>query len=83
MLDIHEALRRKRAKYAQLSQQIELLQQAAAKLREVAPLLAEDADEDDAAVLPDLDEQPATKATAANAGAGTSTTVRATVPRWP
>ena len=41
MKDIHEVLRRKQAKYAQLSKQIEALQQAAEKLREVAPLLAE------------------------------------------
>jgi len=41
MKDIHEVLRRKQAKYAQLAKQIEALQQAAEKLREVAPLLAE------------------------------------------
>ncbi len=45
MKDIHEVLRRKQAKYAQLSKQIEALQQAAEKLREVAPLLAENEDE--------------------------------------
>ncbi len=39
MKDIHEVLRRKQAKYAQLGKQIEALQQAAEKLREVAPLL--------------------------------------------
>ena len=36
MKDIHEVLRHKQAKYAQLAKQIELLQQAAEKLREVA-----------------------------------------------
>ena len=41
MKDIHEVLRQKQAKYAQLGKQIEMLQQAAEKLREVAPLLAE------------------------------------------
>ena len=41
MKDIHEVLRRKQAQYAQLGTQIEMLQQAAEKLREVAPLLAE------------------------------------------
>ena len=46
MKDIHEVLRRKQAKYAQLSKQIEALQQAAEKLREVAPLLAENEDEE-------------------------------------
>ena len=56
MKDIHEVLRRKQAKYAQLSKQIEALQQAAEKLREVAPLLAE-SDEEESAVLVDVEEQ--------------------------
>jgi hypothetical protein len=59
MKDIHEVLRRKQARYAQLAKQIEMLQQAAEKLREVAPLLAE-IEDDDAAVLADVDEQPST-----------------------
>ena len=46
MKDIHEVLRQKQTKYAQLGKQIEMLQQAAEKLREVAPLLAENDDED-------------------------------------
>ena len=54
MKDIHEVLRRKQAKYAQLGKQIEMLQQAAEKLREVAPLLAEN-DDDDGAILLDAD----------------------------
>jgi len=85
MMDIHEALRRKQAKYAQLGKQIELLQQAADKLREVAPLLADNTEDDDAVVLPELDEQPAAKAAAAPAGAGNAApkAARATVPRWP
>ena len=37
MKDIHEVLRRKQAQYTQLGKQIEMLQQAAEKLREVAP----------------------------------------------
>ncbi len=41
MKDIHEVLRRKQAQYTTLGKQIEMLQQAAEKLREVAPLLAE------------------------------------------
>ena len=57
MKDIHEVLRIKQARYAQLAKQIEMLQQAAEKLREVAPLLAE-IDDDDAAVLSEVDEQP-------------------------
>ena len=42
MKDIHEVLRQKQTKYAQLGKQIEMLQQAGEKLREVAPLLAHD-----------------------------------------
>ena len=56
MKDIHEVLRRKQAKYAQLAKQIEALQQAAEKLREVAPLLAEN-EEDDNVVLAEMDEE--------------------------
>ena len=56
MKDIHEVLRRKQAKYAQLSKQIEALQQAAEKLREVAPLLAE-SDEEESAVLAEVEDQ--------------------------
>ena len=55
MKDIHEVLRQKQTKYAQLGKQIEMLQQAAEKLREVAPLLAENDDEDNA-VLMEVDE---------------------------
>jgi len=80
MKDIHEVLRRKQAKYAQLGKQIEMLQQAAEKLREVAPLLA-DTEDDDAAVLSDVDE-PAAKA--ASASAGTSAVkAKGAAPRWP
>ena len=56
MKDIHEVLRRKQAKYAQLAKQIEALQQAAEKLREVAPLLAEN-EEDDNVVLAEMDDE--------------------------
>jgi len=85
MLDIHEALRRKQAKYAQLGKQIELLQQAADKLREVAPLLAENSEDDDSVVLPELDEQSVgkTAAAAASSGGAAPKAARATVPRWP
>jgi hypothetical protein len=81
MKDIHEVLRRKQAKFAQLGKQIEMLQQAAEKLREVAPLLAEN-DEDDSAVLSEMDEQPQAKATAAGAGSA-SGKPRSSSPRWP
>jgi hypothetical protein len=83
MKDIHEVLRRKQAKYAQLGKQIEMLQQAAEKLREVAPLLA-DTDEDDAAVLSEVDEPQSTaKAAAASAGSPAAGKPRGTAPRWP
>ena len=80
MKDIHEVLRRKQAKYAQLGKQIEMLQQAAEKLREVAPLLAEN-EEDDSAILAEVDEPQAVKAAAA--GAGAPAKARAAAPRWP
>jgi indole-3-glycerol phosphate synthase len=88
MKDIHEVLRQKQTKYAQLGKQIEMLQQAAEKLREVAPLLAEN-DEEDNAVLMEVDESsPLSDAMAAKAGASTSGTAaskaaRPTAPRWP
>ena len=81
MKDIHEVLRRKQAKYAQLGKQIEMLQQAAEKLREVAPLLA-DTEDDDAAVLSEVDEQPAAKAASASAG-NSAAKAKGAAPRWP
>ena len=84
MKDIHEVLRQKQAKMAQLAKQIESLQQAAEKLREVAPLLAEN-DDDDVAVLGEADEQP--NAMAARAGSGSQAVppkpVPGRTPRWP
>jgi hypothetical protein len=86
MKDIHEVLRRKQAKYAQLGKQIEMLQQAAEKLREVASLLAEN-DDDDAAVLAELDEPtpPVARAAAAPQSnpAQAKPVVRGVAPRWP
>ena len=55
MKDIHGVLRQKQTSTPQLGKQIEMLQQAAEKLREVAPLLAEN-DDDDNAVLMDGEE---------------------------
>jgi hypothetical protein len=84
MKDIHEVLRRKQAKYAQLSKQIESLQQAAEKLREVAPLLAENEDEE-SSVLADTEEV----GNSAAAGAGSVSASAAApakparAPRWP
>lgn len=89
MKDIHEVLRRKQAKYAQLGKQIEMLQQAAEKLREVAPLLAENED-DDSSILTDLDEPtpPVAKAAAAvpaspQANTPAKPAMRPMAPRWP
>jgi len=86
MKDIHEVLRRKQARYAQLAKQIESLQQAAEKLREVAPLLAEN-EEDDNVVLAEMDDEGTpshgTKASAASASSGSSKSGRPVAPRWP
>jgi len=86
MKDIHEVLRRKQGQYTQLGKQIELLQQAAEKLREVAPLLAENDNEDDSAVLAEVDDENS-NAMAAKASAQPSTTAakpaRSVTPRWP
>jgi hypothetical protein len=88
MKDIHEVLRQKQAKYAQLGKQIEMLQQAAEKLREVAPLLAENDDEDNV-VLAEVDDSSnsgdamAAKAGASSGGAVASKAARPTAPRWP
>jgi hypothetical protein len=84
MKDIHEVLRRKQAQFTQLGKQIELLQQAAEKLREVAPLLAENDAEEDSAVLAEVDDD--SSAMAAHAGTQSSSaakTGRGTTPRWP
>jgi len=87
MKDIHEVLRQKQAKYAQLGKQIEMLQQAAEKLREVAPLLAE-SDEEDNVVLAEVDEavgqadSMAAKA-AASSGSPSASKARPSAPRWP
>src|SRR3984957_17688679 len=86
MKDIHEVLRLKQARYAQLAKQIEMLQQAAEKLREVAPLLAE-IDDDDAAVLSEVDEQPSRPAKTAGGaqppGAPPEKLMRGVAPRCP
>lgn len=85
MKDIHEVLRRKQAKFAQLTKQIEALQQAAEKLREVAPLLAE-SDEEESTVLAEVEEQGSM---AARAGSSPSSSAASApkpaprAPRWP
>jgi hypothetical protein len=89
MKDIHEVLRHKQAKHAQLAKQIEALQQAAEKLREVAPLLAESED-DDNAVLVEVDEEiqqansmAAKAGSAAAPAAPVAPAKRGVAPRWP
>ena len=86
MKDIHEVLRRKQAQYTQLGKQIEMLQQAAEKLREVAPLLAENDSEDDVAVLTEVDDE-GKNAMAAQAsghsGSAAAKSGRSSTPRWP
>jgi len=84
MKDIHEVLRRKQAQYAQLGKQIELLQQAAEKLREVAPLLAESDSEDESAILTEVAEDSNAMAAKVGApGAAASPKPTRTTPRWP
>lgn len=85
MKDIHEVLRRKQAKFAQLGKQIEALQQAAEKLREVAPLLAE-SDEEESTVLVDVEEQGSSMAAgagSASSGASSAPKPAPRAPRWP
>jgi hypothetical protein len=83
MKDIHEVLRVKQARFAQLGKQIDLLQQAAEKLREVAPLLAENED-DDSAVLAEVDEsRMAARVGAAPTEQPAPAKPRGVAPRWP
>jgi DNA-binding transcriptional MerR regulator len=90
--DIQRVLQKKRAQYAQLAKEIELLQQAELTLREIAPLLEDGEDDDDSAILTEeVDEgtrQPQAMAASASASSSSpqepfSTPVRGTVPRWP
>jgi len=86
MKDIHEVLRQKQARYAQLGKQIEMLQQAAEKLREVAPLLAESEEEDNVVLAEGDDSSRHGDAMAAKAGAGSAPAakmIRPAAPRWP
>ena len=86
MKDIHEVLRRKQAQYAQLAKQIEALQGAADKLREVAPLLSDSEEEGANLVLEESGEEPragGAKAAAAPSPAPAAKPARSTTPRWP
>jgi hypothetical protein len=86
MKDIHEVLRRKQAKYAQLAKHIEALQQAAEKLREVAPLLSENEDDDSLVLAETEEDQPNAMAAKATSGQGNPQAPakpRGATPRWP
>ena len=67
------------------ARQLTMLQQAAEKLREVAPLLAENDDEDNAVLAEVVDDASAqADAMAAKAGAASSSSKsRPSAPRWP
>ncbi|HSS95495.1 MAG TPA: hypothetical protein VLK33_00615 [Terriglobales bacterium] len=77
MKDIFEVIRTKQAQQAKIAKEIELLQEAAAKLREVAHLMGDSAETDDGSVLGE-DEAP--NAMAANASGSKS---GKSAPRWP
>jgi len=86
MKDIHEVLRHKQGRYAQLTKQIEALQQAAEKLREVAPLLVEN-EAEDSTVLAEVEEQGNSMEARAGSAPSSGTTAApkpaARAPRWP
>ncbi|HKN31767.1 MAG TPA: hypothetical protein VJX16_00840 [Terriglobales bacterium] len=88
MKDIHEVLRRKQAQYATLAKQIEALQAAADKLREVAALLSDSEEEGIPVVLDEAGEESramSAKASSAppSAQPAAKATGRGTAPRWP
>jgi len=78
MKDIFEVIRSKQAQQAKIAKEIELLQQAAEKLREVAHLMGDD---DDGSVLGEVDEAPDAMAAKASAQGGAKP--GKTAPRWP
>lgn len=90
MQEIAQVLRRKRAQHVQLAKEIQLLEQAEATLREIAPLLA-DVDEEESTLLGEVDEEVlahVSNAQAASAAAGQSsspaeTANRPAALRWP
>lgn len=88
MKDIHEVLRRKQGQYAQLAKQIEALQAAADKLREVAPLLTDGEDEGFPVAVDENAEEPRSMGAKAAAGPANSQPAakgpaRSSAPRWP
>ena len=79
MKDIFEVIRTKQAQQAKIAKEIELLQDAANKLREVAHLMGDS--DDDGSVLGEVDEAP--NAMAANASAQGGAKPGKSAPRWP
>ena len=80
MKDIHEVLRQKQAKYAQLGKQIEMLQQAAEKTAWKQHLLLAENDDDDNGVLAEVDDtalQGDSMSAKAGAGSGSSSASKA------
>jgi hypothetical protein len=97
MKDIHQVLRLKRAQHAQLAKEIQLLEDAERKLQEVAALLA-DGEEDENAVLAEVDDEDtkpvstaaadsadsmSASAAAASAAPNAGESSRPRAPRWP
>jgi hypothetical protein len=92
MRDIGQVLRRKRAQYAQLAKEIQLLEDVEQKLQQVASLLA-DSDEEESALLTEVEEEGArpqagsAMAAAASSGSQGSTpqidSARPAALRWP
>jgi hypothetical protein len=56
MQQIRQVIKRKQSQLAQLTKEIDLLQQAEEKLREIAPLLAE-GDEDEGSLLVEVEDE--------------------------
>jgi hypothetical protein len=99
MKDIHQVLRRKRAQYAQLTKEIQLLEDAERKLQEVAALLSDGDEEEDSAVLAEVDDESSqtmgmgagaapsgadgSPSLAAAAAAPSLSDARPRAPRWP
>jgi hypothetical protein len=96
MREIRQALRRKQAQYAQLAKEIALLQEAEEKLREIAPLLGDSDEDDESALLVEVEDElgqaggPAVKAASAAAGGaapanqpGSGKSNRPVALRWP
>jgi hypothetical protein len=57
MKDIRQVLRSKRAQFAQLAKEIQLLEDAERKLQEVSSLLFDGEEEDENAVLAEVDDE--------------------------